>query len=345
VVLGALIGQTEAPSSAFSTAATQRTPPSGLSTVLNSVSQLSSAYGFPSGKTGTSLDALVQDPSHLFGEMPTTRSSANAVVPQMIQQLFGTQADQTVRILSNLCGVKNSSMTSLLALTVPLVFSGLSRLVSKAGLPFNVASLSSILTTIAPHISKALPSGLASMLSLGSVMNGIASRSTTTSSGFAPESRPKQPEIFSQPISKKRDLEYAPLLTLLVLLGSAWYFWNSSTIRSGMLPGGNRKSAMVTDTQAKPLSYTQGTAHSMPQQNIETQALEAAPTDRSTSEGEKTRAMLADIADAGALVRDSTRTPVLTTLTLPNGNSVAGVPGKIDSQLIALFSSTAPSIE
>jgi outer membrane protein OmpA-like peptidoglycan-associated protein len=45
------------------------------------------------------------------------------------------------------------------------------------------------------------------------------------------------------------------------------------------------------------------------------------------------------------LLQDSARTPVLTTLTLPDGSSIAGVSGKIESQLIALLSSTDPSTD
>ncbi len=333
VVLGALIGQTEIPSSTASPTSQENIPTLGLSKLLVSVSELSSAYGIPAGRTGTSLDALVEDPSHLFLEMSATGTPAQTVVPRMITQLFGTQAEQTVRILGNLSGVKPSSMTALIALALPLVFSRLAGPISQAGLPFNVSSLSTLLITIAPQISKALPSGLASMLSLGGVLSSFAPSNTATSTDFTAGKSARQAIPAPHLVTKKSSVPYAPLFTGLALIGGALYLWKS------MSPQAVIQQASVTVPQAV-APVDPSTSRDLQQPTIE-----VAPSSPHTSEDEPSRAMLGNVAEVGAALDISTETPILTTLTLPNGTSVAGVAGKIESQLIAAISNASPPLD
>jgi outer membrane protein OmpA-like peptidoglycan-associated protein len=93
---------------------------------------------------------------------------------RLVPALFGDKSGAVVNALSSSSGIKSSSVTNLIAMVVPLIFSFLKKMIAERGL--NAGSLSSLLASQGPNLQGALDSRITSALGYsnpGSFLNSL----------------------------------------------------------------------------------------------------------------------------------------------------------------------------
>ena len=93
---------------------------------------------------------------------------------RLVPALFGDKSGAVVNALSSSSGIKSSSVTNLIAMVVPLIFTFLKKMIAERGL--NAGSLSSVLASQGPNLQGALDSRITSALGYsnpGSFLNSL----------------------------------------------------------------------------------------------------------------------------------------------------------------------------
>jgi OmpA-OmpF porin, OOP family len=176
----------------------------GIDTIFKTVQDLSSQHG--------GLDLLLKNPSSFLG------GSNAGIIDQLISLIFGEKKGQILQTLQGLSGLNIKSVTSLLGLAAPLIFGGLKKSVEAAGGQFTPKSVTSLLSSASPEITKMLPAGLGSILSLTGIARSVDSVSDAVSgaSNYAKSSIPLP--------NKKSSWGITPYLLPLLALGMFWFY-------------------------------------------------------------------------------------------------------------------------
>jgi hypothetical protein len=133
----------------------------------------------------------------------------------LLGSLFGNKLGPVRDFIANRCGVRGSSVTSLLGMAAPLVMGALKKEVSTEGL--NPAGLSKSLGAQAPFLKDAMPSGLADTLGIGGLLSGSESKPR----GGA-YTKPVEPEYRESLTSRFKFLKW--IWVPILVLAAGWFF-------------------------------------------------------------------------------------------------------------------------
>lgn len=175
------------------------------------------------GYDGSALNNL----SGLLGGGATTNSLLNSG-GGLISSLLGDKVGSIVNFISNLTGIKSSSISSLLNLAAPLLMGSIGKQVSGMG----ASGLSSFLKGQVDYVKAALPAGASNLLgfsNLGDDIGGAVKNVDETASGLG---------------------KFLPWILGLVALGALFYFWKSCETPKGETPAVVDKAKDTTDSKA-----------------------------------------------------------------------------------------------
>jgi outer membrane protein OmpA-like peptidoglycan-associated protein len=157
------------------------------------------------------LDSIVKNPTAVLN------ASNTGMVDQLVDAVFGSKGSATLQLIQGVSGINTKSLSSLLGVAAPLVFGGLKKTVEGTGAQFTPSSMTSLLSSAAPEITKMLPAGLGNIIG----MSGLASSVV----GAATRAYAKSPSMKQE----KQGMGMTPILLLLLAAAIGWLYNMRST--------------------------------------------------------------------------------------------------------------------
>ena len=158
----------------------------------------------------------------------------------IISSLFGGNHSGVVSAISRFAGLKDSSVSSLMSMGLPIIMGILGKHAEQNNL--SASGLSGFLSTQKDHIMKAMPEGLSSiagMLGLGSAGAAASSMASNVRTGVSDTAHAAH-SIVDKPAGNKWLL---PLIIILAAIALIWYFSRGCNKT-------NTDNAVVNDTSA-----------------------------------------------------------------------------------------------
>ena len=189
--------------------------PSGLSGILSKAT---------SGNEGAnSIFNIAKDATGYLSPLPNLSNLHNDEKGSNIpSRIFGNNQSQVNSAISQYAGIKNSSVSALMTLAIPVIMGHLGKHAEQNNL--SASGLSGFLSSQKDHIMQAMPAGLSSLAgilgldSLGAAASSMVSDIKLTADDI-------MPTMADEP---KRGAKWLlPLIIILIAIALLWYFSRS----------------------------------------------------------------------------------------------------------------------